>query len=157
MEGLREKHLPDVKSEAKDWDLDWRVIDALIHIESSWNPVAMRYERNFTYFTSPERYAKQNRITLDTEKVLQKCSFGLMQIMGGTARFLNYIGPLVGLFDPETNIHLGCKFFAQLAHEYTNVNDQIAAYNAGSVKRLANGQYFNQAYVDKVLAVLKTL
>lgn len=154
---VRTQVLTELQTEAKELGLEWRVIDAIIHIESSWNPWACRYERQFTYLQEPEKGAKKARTSLDTEKTLQKCSWGLMQIMGGTARWLGYTGPLTALCDPEVGMHWGMIFFQHLCSEYIKLDDQIAAYNAGSVRRNADGEYVNQAYVDKVLAVLSTL
>jgi hypothetical protein len=38
---------------------------------------------------------------------------GLMQIRPQTAALLGYLGPVAGLFEPETNIHFGIKYLAQ--------------------------------------------
>lgn len=154
---VRAHYLTALQTEAKELGLDWKVLDALIHIESSWNPWACRYERQYVYTQTPEVFAKKARTTLSTENTLQKCSFGLMQVMGGTARWLGYTGPLTALCDPEVGIHWGAVFFKHLCSEYVNLNDQIAAYNAGAVRRKSDGSYQNQQYVDKVLDVLGTL
>lgn len=154
---VRAQVLTALQTEASELGLEWRVIDAIIHIESSWNPWACRYERQFTYLQDPEKFAKKARTSLATEQTLQKCSFGLMQIMGGTARWLGYPGPLTALCDPEVGMHWGMRFFKQLAGQYIKLDDQIAAYNAGSVRRNPDGEYKNQVYVDKVLEVLSTL
>lgn len=37
----RHKWLPVVKSAAQHYDLDWRLLDALIYQESAWNPYAV--------------------------------------------------------------------------------------------------------------------
>ncbi len=157
MEGIRAKSFSTLTDECTRAQVPLDVMDALIHIESSWNPWAVRYERPFAYLLRPEAFAKTSRISLETEAVLQRCSWGLCQIMGGTARDLGFTGLLTTLLDPEVNIPLGVALFKRLSGEYLKVDDQIAAYNAGSVKRKPDGTYANQDYVDKVRAVLKDL
>jgi hypothetical protein len=98
--------------------------------------------------------ALQNGITLATERCLQRFSYGLGQIMGATCRSLGFTGFLPDLLDPSLNMDYVLKFFEKTCGQYVYTADKIAAYNAGSVKRLANGAYFNQDYVDKVMAVL---
>lgn len=155
--GSRSKYLPNLEEACRALQVPINVLDAIIHVESSWNPWAVRYERQFAYLLEPERFAKTSRISLETEVTLQRCSFGLVQIMGGTARDLGYTGELSRLLDPEINLALGAQLFARLAGDYEKTDDQIAAYNAGSVRRRAGGQYVNQEYVDKVRQVLSSL
>ena len=45
-------------------------------------------------------------------------------------------------------------FFEKYCGKYVYNTDKIAAFNHGCVTRLTNGRYFNQEYVDKVMAVL---
>lgn len=150
----RESYLPVLEAECTRRQVSLTLVDAIIHVESSWNPWAVRYERQYAYLLKPDQFAKSSRITVETEAVLQRCSFGLCQIMGGTARDLGYTGMLTCLLDPEVNILYGVHLFARIAGDYVNKDDQIAAYNAGSVRRKADGSYMNQDYVDKVHAVL---
>lgn len=156
-EGIRATNIALLHEECTRAQVSIDVMDAIIHVESSWNPWVVRYERQFAYLLTPEAFAKSSRITLETEAVLQRCSFGLCQVMGGTARDLGFTDILTRLLDPEVNIALGVKLFARLASDYEKVDDQIAAYNAGSVKRADGGAYRNQDYVDKVRMVLDAL
>lgn len=61
---------------------------------------------------------------------------GLMQLMDNTAReickneVLNYESGST-LYNPEKNIMLGTKYFAELKDVYKNDNVALAAYNAG--------------------------
>ena len=83
-------------------------------------------------------------------------SYGLMQILLGPG------GPFPtvradDLLDPSTNITLGSTFIMDLLRRYGSPG-AIAAYNAGSPRLNAAGQYVNsrgdtmvQAYVDSVL------
>lgn len=153
----RTKFLPFLEEACRAFQVPVDVLDAIIHCESAWNPWAVRYERQFAYLLEPEKFAKATRVSIETEAVLQRCSWGLCQIMGGTARDLGYTGALTTLLDPELNVQYGARLFARIAGDYVTPADQIAAYNAGSVRRQANGKYVNQPYVDRVLGVLATL
>src|SRR5207245_1331912 len=84
-------------------------------------------------------------------------SYGLMQVLFGPG------GPYPSvttqqLLDPATNIQLGMDFLRYQLGRYPILEDAIAAYNAGSPRRDAAGQYINtvgstqvQDYVDDVL------
>ena len=62
---------------------------------------------------------------------------GLMQIMDYTAEWIaeeigiEYFLPNI-LYDPETNIKMGCWYLDNLITEFGNVDTALAAYNAGS-------------------------
>lgn len=150
----RDALLAIVRREAEGSKLNAPLIEAIITVESRWNPWAMRHEKDFSYLVDCERHAKFSQVTVDTERSLQRMSFGLMQIMGGTARSIGYVGPLAVLLDPEVNVHWGGRYFQRIAHQYPMVTDQIAAYNAGRARRDLGGLYVNQAYVEKVSKAL---
>ena len=91
----------------------------------------------------------------------QQASWGLMQVMGAVAREHGFRGAyLTELCDPELNLEYGCRHLTALrgrfhqAHGWAGV---IAAYNAGSPRRISEGGPFeNQKYVDQVLARFPT-
>ncbi|MTV48963.1 transglycosylase SLT domain-containing protein [Heliobacillus mobilis] len=62
---------------------------------------------------------------------------GLMQIMPQTAQWVSKQIPLAGysdeqLYEPETNIRIGCWYLASLKEEFNgNIPIMIAAYNGG--------------------------
>ncbi len=123
------------------------------HAESNFDEYAVRHEPNWRYFTSIEIYAARNRISQDTEKVLQACSFGLMQVMGTVARELGFKDNLLMLTRPEIGVKYGCFKIQELMKKYSKVDDVIAAYNAGTPKRDEKGHYLNAAYVTKVRSI----
>lgn len=143
--------LTTLEIECHDADIDPHIIDAIFLIESSWNPWVVRYERNWKYFNNVDDFAKFHRITAASEEICQKMSWGLGQVMGGTARFHGFTGMLTELTDPETNMQLVCKVFKNLQRTHLRLSDQAAAYNAGSVFKLDDGKYRNQDYVDKFM------
>lgn len=83
-------------------------------------------------------------------------SLGLMQLNygAGTPQGMGFTEHRERLFDPQTNIYYGVKYFLNRLNKYGDVNKAILAYNAGSV-RLRQGVPINQSYLDGVLAFLK--
>jgi len=116
--------------------------------ESSFIATAIRWEPGFYH-----RYIKPRKDIPFEEAVGQAHSFGLMQIMGSTARWMGYKKDLTGLWQPIINLNYGCKYFAKLVKKYNgNLKDAIAAYNAGSARKTGDdGDYVNQEYVDRVV------
>lgn len=133
------------------------VMLAIIRTESAGRPFAVRYEPRYKWLHEPARFAKLHGITTDTERALQRMSYGLTQIMGATARSeAGFSDPLPRLFDAETNIAAGAIYFAKLIDRYSgSLDDAIAAYNAGSVRKKPNGEYVNQVYHDRVMENLQ--
>lgn len=92
---------------AREHDLDPPLVLAIIEQESAWDPWAMREERAFyEKWVSP---LVANGNLSNTEARLRSFSFGLMQVMGQTARdTAGFAGKLPTLLDPEINLHVGC-------------------------------------------------
>lgn len=138
---------------AKRHNLPPNLVYAIIQAESGGNPWAIRYEPAFY-----SRYVIDNppkgrgTCSDDTESRMQAASWGLMQIMGATARNAGFNGVFLSeLCDPKVGIEWSCKHLAGLAARYhRNWRDVAAAYNAGSVKKEASGAYRNQDYVEKI-------
>lgn len=133
-----------------------QLVAAVVAVESDGNPWAIRYEPGFY-----DRYVQAAPIKAkapcsnDTERRLRAMSFGLMQIMGQTARERGFVGTYLSqLCDPEAGIEYGCKHLSWLASRYLDAygwEGVIAAYNAGSPRR-DGPRWGNQGYVDKIRA-----
>lgn len=112
---------------------DCDLVSAIAYVESRHNPKALN---------SPEG------------------SYGLMQIRCSTARLMGFTGICSDLFNPKVNIKFAGKYIDYLSSKYTTTTDIIAAYNSGKPIICKNynpgkckaGQYYNQAYVDKVFS-----
>ncbi|MHA1827800.1 MAG: lytic transglycosylase domain-containing protein [Candidatus Heimdallarchaeaceae archaeon] len=142
-----------IKEEAKFKNLPDSILLGLVQVESGFNPFAVRYEPNYKYVKIVESLKPKN-CSNNTEINLQKTSWGLFQIMGGTARYLGFDGWLTKLIIPEINIEYGTLYFATLYRRYVakyGIAGVIAAYNAGSPRFDDNGNLINQHYVDKVM------
>jgi hypothetical protein len=133
-------------------DID--LIVALTEVESGGNPKVARFEKQFAYLWKDLEFSKLQKITQDTERLFQKTSWGPMQIMGGTARWLGYSSWLPDLCDPRIGILWGCMYFKKVCDRHIYLNDKISCYNAGTIRRKEDGSYQNQQYVNKVLDAL---
>lgn len=109
------------------------VIKATIAQESSFDPSKRRDEKR-------------------ADGSIWDSSRGLMQLLGRTAKGLGYTGPVGddvarrgGLYDPATSIMLGTDNLAQLARRFPGEDWPAiyAAYNAGSIRRNARGEFVN--------------
>ena len=127
------------------------LVQAIIKKETNWVPCRTRYEPGWRYFYNPAKYAQHLFITIDTEKVLQAQSWGLMQIMGSVARELGFDDYMPKLIEPENGLMFGIKKLSQLSFKYDDIRDVISAYNAGEPKKIGGLRYINQEYVDDVM------
>lgn len=111
--------------------LDPADVLAFIAVESSFRPNAYRYEPH-----------------------LGDASYGLMQVLYGTARFVGYSGAPEGLYDPETNIRMGMRYVAYV-RDYLRprINreptwEEIASGYNGGPGRVVRG-WRSVEYVEK--------
>ena len=96
--------------------------------ESSWNPWAIRYEPAFF-----ARYIESMTRLSPTEARLRAMSFGLMQIMGETAREEGYVGDLTALCEPQTGLDRGLIHLKRvLARAAGNEEIALNLWNGGS-------------------------
>lgn len=113
-----------ITKSAVTYDVPPGLVAAVIHAESNFNPKALS----------------------------NKGARGLMQITGGTARYLR----LKNSHDPEQNVLAGCKYLRELIDLFNgNIMLAIAAYNAGpgAVNRYDGVPPYRETkeYVKKVL------
>lgn len=112
---------------------DWtHIILGIIQTESSFNPLACRYEPHYKWLETPDIYARKHGITKATEEVFQKTSWGLMQVMGAVYRQYGYDKPLNALScDMEAQLIYGIKHFHRLYSHYKDLYKAILGYNRG--------------------------
>lgn len=129
------------------------LVAALVTVESNWNPLAWRYEPAFTFAFKAKEFATRHGISLSTEAAGQRVSYGMLQVMGCTARELGFVDTFPQMFvDPMCGLEYGIRYLVTRMDRYSNVEDAIAAYNAGSARRdPLTGKFINQQYVNKVL------
>jgi len=139
------------------------LVCAIATVESGLDPLAVRYEPKYAYLVSPSGHAARLGITTATETVLQRFSYGAMQIMGANMREQGFQGSLVELFaNPELAIegavvHLAGIFKRLGLDPMLWSDDVVASYNAGTARKMPYGGYGNQEYVDRVTRAYKEL
>jgi len=118
--------------------IDPELVAAVIATESSWDAWSVRYEDGFYH-----RYIDSMTGLTATEKRLRATSFGLMQVMGQTAREFGFSEKwLTQLCSPEMGIEYGCrKLAACLKLENGDVRAGLLRYNGGG----------DPGYPDRVL------
>lgn len=106
--------------------LGGELVCAIVEQESDWNTWAIRYEPEFDKkYVQPHSFAR-------TEEIARSTSWGLLQLMGESAREIGFAGPLPSLCDPFTGLEYGCKFFAmKLAKAGGDVHKALLAFNGG--------------------------
>ena len=129
------------------------LILAVIRAESGGDPAAIRFEPNWGYHLDYRTHSRT--CSSFTERSQQATSWGLMQVMGTVARERGFDGPfLSALTDPALGVWYGTAQLARCIKRYDDVEDALAAYNAGTARRDQDGRLVNQYYVDRVTAAL---
>jgi len=134
------------------------LVVAIAHTESGLNPYAVRYEPKYRWLYRPDE-VKPEDCSIETEKILQKTSWGVMQVMGAVAREYGYVGWLTQLLDIHQSVLYGVKHLfalerrgkANLGNKYT-LDMLISDYNDGDWRRLDN-----KTYVQKVWGWLEKI
>ena len=133
---------------ASDYKLDSDLLFAVIETESAGNKYAMRYEEAYPWLYEVTKMAKAVGCTTSTMKMMQRTSYGLMQIMGGVAYENKFRGWGAELCNPEINLEYGCKHLKKMVDRYgPSPSDSYAAYNSGSVRMIYKDVYVNQRAV----------
>ena len=131
-------------------ELDFELVAAVIWQESRGQHWAFRYEPGFykRYIQKLDRDTLPGFVphpipTIESEKFSRSTSWGLMQIMGETARERGYSDPyLTRLLDPSDNVKIGCQYLQHLVllHEdhcpgYERYRTPLLRYNGGGDKQ----------------------
>src|SRR3990167_4685026 len=120
--------------------LDPALVCAVCHHESgNWKQWAIRYEPAFY-----AKYLEKIVNISQTEKTARAFSYGLMQIIGQTAREFGFAGDyLTELLDPVVGLEYGCKKLARCMERCNaDVRAALLMYNGSG----------NPKYPDLVLA-----
>lgn len=145
-----EREMGDV---ADEFGIPVTLIRSICRKESFFNTWITRYEPDWKYYQNDILIIQNSRkssTTVDTEKIHQATSFGLMQVMGSVARELGFDGQLTQLCHPEIGLHYGCKKLKSFMDKYGSLTDAVASYNAGNPFK-SGTDYKNQQYVDDVM------
>ena len=112
---------------ASKYGLDVAMVCAVCEQESDWNPWAVRYEPAFY-----ERYIFAMSSLTATEMRSRAMSWGLMQIMGQTAREFGYEGTFLSeLCDPDMGVDVACRKLQKCFEAHGADENGLLAYNGG--------------------------
>lgn len=132
---------------------EW-LLRGIIATESGGEPWAVRFEPLFRAHYVPDQ-CQTFGASHETERTTRACSWGVLQIMGQVAREYGYKGEFLSeLCHPATGMEYGCRHLARIRAKYLDSlgwAGVAAAYNAGTPRKDAVGQFLNQQYVDKVM------
>jgi soluble lytic murein transglycosylase-like protein len=129
---------------------------AIIEAESGGNPYAAKITPTYPY-TVPQA-KRPAGVDPNTELYMQKTAWGLMQVMGATARSVGFDGRLPELTDPNVNVRLGVAYLETLMRKHQSKHGLagvIAAYNGGAPRKRPDGKFINQGYVDRVTKAME--
>lgn len=113
------------------------IVCGLIEREATGSEWAVRYEPAFlAHYVMPMYSSGQIDIT---ETYCRSMSWGLMQILGQTAREFGFSGKyLTELCDPATGIEFGCRKLADcIKRAPSDVHRALEIYNGGSAPAYA--------------------
>jgi len=131
------------RQKAERYGLDGDLLCAQVEQESGWNTHAIRFEQGFL-----EKYMTPTiRANITRTECYARCfSWGLMQIMGETAREFGFSGLFLSeLTDPQLGLEFGCKKMSACMGKAGNDKDAaLLHYNGGK----------NPLYVQEVKARL---
>lgn len=140
------------KHKALGYSLDPVLVCAVVEQESSWNTWSARFERAWAMrLMGPEGAGLlsgfKGPATKETEIAGRSHSWGLMQVLGQTAREQGCNLPFLNqLCDPEFGLDFGCKVLAmKLKVAVGDVRRGLLFYNGGG----------NHDYPGQVLARMK--
>lgn len=97
-----------------------------------WDPWAIRYEPGFyQHYVMP--LVLDGKLHDETEARARAFSWGLMQLMGQTARETAYAGHLAALCDPKVGLDVGCRVLKRkLAAAGDDVRRGLLMWNGGA-------------------------
>ena len=128
----REELIALAKKIALEYSLEPALVCAVIEQESNWEPWGIRYEPGFYWLY--ERVRDLVKGKNQTESHARSISWGLMQIMGETARDFGFSGHLASLCDPQVGIRYGCRKLKHCFDKNSSVQEALLSYNGGSDK-----------------------
>lgn len=154
---LEEKIISLVNEKALRRGVSAKLILALAEVLA---PCAYEIHYEPLYRWTFPQAARPSASSIDTELMLQRSSIGLLQVKGAWAREQGFDGWLTELTDPEKNIEVACARVAELMSRYEKrfgIQGVISAYGAVTPRRTPDGEFVNQGFVDKVMAVMSRI
>lgn len=146
-----------ITDQAQRLSMEPCLIAAVIMKESSGVTWKTRFEVHWKWENDLAGYASRLGISQATELIHQKTSWGLMQVMGATARDMGFRGYLVELCaNPALGVHFGTKYLKARLMTTNTVEEALSTYNAGPGE-LKDGVINNTDYVASVMRFYREL
>jgi soluble lytic murein transglycosylase-like protein len=144
---------------SRAYDIDAKLLEAIVAVESDYDNTAIRYEPNYAYTTAVSYYADIVGCTRETMLQMQKTSWGLVQLIAANAYSMGLKCYATMLIYPKINLKYGCLYIKRMQEKQQLIEpDQIyAAYNHGHLKRNDKGDFINQKNVDRFLKIYKSI
>lgn len=126
---------------ATRYQLPVEVVRAMVAHESAGGiTCACRFEKGFydRYIKGKTLDFRPEHCSWDTERIGRATSWGLMQVMGETARVVGFRGWYPELCIPEVGLKWGCEYLRRLVDKYLADSDWptvMRAYNGGPGNR----------------------
>lgn len=131
----RQELEPVVATVAGRHDMPVELVAAMVLQESSGNRYANRFEQGFykAYIEGHELDFVPRSCLHVTEALGRATSWGLLQVMGATARQYGFRGWFPELCETETGLDAGCRYLADLRRRFGHEGwpVMVRAYNAG--------------------------
>lgn len=141
---------------AGSYQLPVVIVRAMVEHESVGGiPAAMRFEPDFykRYLEGKTPDFRPDGSSWDTERIGRAISWGLMQVMGETARVVGFRGWFGELLTPAVGLEWGCRYLRRLADRYLADGGWptvMRAYNGGP----GNRDKLDSPYPGKILALI---
>jgi soluble lytic murein transglycosylase-like protein len=145
---------PAFKEVSDYYGLEVEYLQAVVRIESNGQYQAFRWETHILDYslglcqvlTSTAAWMLGNSGAFPIPQAQWKTlSQGIGQAVDLGTKSLNR-----AMIDPLVALHLGAAYLSYQLKRYDgDIQDAIAAYNAGSARRTSTGEYVNQHHVDK--------
>lgn len=143
-----------IKLNAERFKIPASIVYGVCMTESGLEPLSVRYEPNYRWLFKPQE-VRVKGCSVNTETMMQKTSWGLMQVMGAVFREYGYRGWLTAIInDVNAQVEFGCRHLSKKIVKYGQ-SAGILAYNSGSPIKNKAGGFTNQYYLDKVLDASK--
>jgi len=127
--------LPMVATVAGRHNLPTDLAAAMVLQESTWNRFVNRFEKDFykTYIEGKDLDFRPRHCLEITEALGRATSWGLLQVMGATARQYGFRGWFPELCEAESGLEYGCCYLADLRRQFGQEGWPVVvrAYNGG--------------------------
>jgi len=146
--------LPVVATVAGRHDLPVDLVAAMVRQESTFNRFTNRFEKDFykTYIEGKSLDFLPRGSLEITESLGRATSWGLLQVMGATARQYGFRGWFPELCEAAVGLEFGCRYLADLRRQYGSEGWPVVvrAYNAGPGGRHNEANHYPHDVLEKI-------